>query len=76
MRWLLIWLTYFSGIYLIQAAVQKVPEIPFSPVSVTQFYYHSHTSVATGVNLTLSAQVRATIISCSNNYRDQSSVTL
>ena len=62
MRWLTIWsvsLACFSTIHLMQAAVQKVPEITFSPVSVTKFDYQSRTSVATGVNLTLSAQVRA-----------------
>ena len=66
MRWLTLWLAcllfYCSSIYSTQAAVQKVPEITLSPDHVTEFDYRSHVSVMTGVNITLSAQVRAAIM--------------
>lgn len=43
------------------AAVQKAPEVSFFADYVSKFHYQSHTNVATGINLTLSAQVSGSI---------------
>ena len=46
-----------SYVLVSHAAVQKAPEVSFFAEYVTTFDYQSHTRVAIGINLTLSAQV-------------------
>lgn len=48
----------FSGCSLVpRAAIQKAPEVSFFAEHISTFDYHSHSEVATGINLTLSARV-------------------
>ena len=48
----------FSSYTLVpHAAVQKAPEVSFFAGRVSKFHYHSNAKVASGIDLTLSAQV-------------------
>ena len=48
---------FSSYSFLSHAAVQKAPEVSFFAEQVSKFDYHSNAKVASGINLTLSAQV-------------------